>query len=1214
MEHLEDTKSLGPSEVDMTSTSNMPAASNPANSGNGFPDQSGEPPSKKQALSQGESSLPVAASSAPAPAPASAEESAGPVENNPRLFERNIHKPCVVLYPGDDSQVLAAHPKLDQTQLIGCELRTLVSSLNNPHIELRFSFPRGEEQSNNEAKGFGVVYGWDYNVGDIRLSKYHHISIEFSREKDSVSIEIEEATDVFKAQFPKLAEGSNVWTMVKFQLNHDDSSEVVGFGLPFMNADDSLVNDWVAENKPLHNGLSLIENLKSREIVVLVPEAQSRVRNGLDQRRLPPAQKYPYGHSFTWSEPAELEALQALIRANRGKSYSPRFVFRHITDHLMCVAQSCLQDVSWQYDDAQQIKASTVYGYMAAGVKGPRDNERYVIVHMPDKPHEVYEQAWTQLTRNLEAPFKLLLYTLWSDEKHSDQWDCKIVAHPESERGLEHFQVGNNELVLLVRLPKDNAANPDFNRVALQFDRELLGDTLRQLKATERLMPYTSATSKEALARKFEHRSKDQFESSLTGYSLQERQDIQRHLLCGTGFAKDITRPVPILARTPPEAPKQPSENDQDQEMKDTEPTSPVSDLDEGEIPDTNMAMLSIGDIVQPQRYTVTKLRCTDWISGIDRRYLQAILRQFSIEDQNRLERYLGCRPLGIGIFMAPPGFGKTFLLSLVTLLMQDKEGKIFASGPSNGAVSNFAKKMDELEGDAVVASNAGLQLADPNRRRRKLIVRAFKPLQDLKAFFNLLSFGHQIRDQPNRASGNGKWSVNSPWELELSTTQFLLAAWGSPLAGRHVGHDDPQILFDLKTWLYQQTEPKWQNLRAVILGELSMTDYIAKDLSDRVTQNDMFRQFRKIWQNADILCATPAASDSVKDFRDWKFEYAQGMAIDEAANMNKADLYGIWGNCLMPLALAGDPKQLPPAVMTTYQQDKDGNPLNRFAEEGKISAQLYLQHQGVSVYRLKTQLRMAQGMFDTVSSIMYKDLPFAYGGGQGPSNLKFRIGYWLEAFLTSKLGMTASPEGSLTPAFVHCPNARVHTDPRTGSKRSPDQVKIGLDWIVEFFKFLHEERGVINPTRQIAPHISIITPYTSNVKEIERMFKRPKYSLLGQNLPAPATIDSFQGRENDITIVIMGTRAVDPGPGFTVMPQRLNVMLTRSRCGMVVIGDINVAGHLMGPRQFSGKLNPGQYYVQKPGQRRVTRKDGMALFSFCKETHKLGRVVQRRV
>ncbi|EHK15922.1 uncharacterized protein TRIVIDRAFT_9480, partial [Trichoderma virens Gv29-8] len=69
---------------------------------------------------------------------------------------------------------------------------------------------------------------------------------------------------------------------------------------------------------------------------------------------------------------------------------------------------------------------------------------------------------------------------------------------------------------------------------------------------------------------------------------------------------------------------------------------------------------------------------------------------------------------------------------------------------------------------------------------------------------------------------------------------------------------------------------------------------------------------------------------------------------------------------------------------------------------------------------------------------------------------------------------------------------------------------------------------------------------------------KKAAYEAL-KGIPPPSTVDSFQGQENDIVIVVMGTAHPKPGPGFTSHEQRLNVMLTRHRCGLVVVGDINV-------------------------------------------------------
>ncbi|EEU34592.1 uncharacterized protein NECHADRAFT_19862, partial [Fusarium vanettenii 77-13-4] len=56
---------------------------------------------------------------------------------------------------------------------------------------------------------------------------------------------------------------------------------------------------------------------------------------------------------------------------------------------------------------------------------------------------------------------------------------------------------------------------------------------------------------------------------------------------------------------------------------------------------------------------------------------------------------------------------------------------------------------------------------------------------------------------------------------------------------------------------------------------------------------------------------------------------------------------------------------------------------------------------------------------------------------------------------------------------------------------------------------------------------------------------KKAQYSLLAA-MPEALTIDGFQGQENDVVIIVMGTAYPFPGPGFTSDAQRLNIILTR--------------------------------------------------------------------
>lgn len=267
---------------------------------------------------------------------------------------------------------------------------------------------------------------------------------------------------------------------------------------------------------------------------------------------------------------------------------------------------------------------------------------------------------------------------------------------------------------------------------------------------------------------------------------------------------------------------------------------------------------------------------------------------------------------------------------------------------------------------------------------------------------------------------------------------------------------------------------------------------------------------------------------------------------------MGRADLFAVWGNAMQPCVLFGDPRQLPLTVMTKDEKDEDGNYLNRFFGDGSISALGFISAVGIPVYRLKTKLRMANGMFDVVSKAMYPDVPFEYAGSCDIKLPQFQTGRDLEQFIQEKFpDVKAPPHSRLSPLFINCRGSRVWLDKLTGSRKSPDQVKVALDFAVD----------LIRSKKIPAKAITVLSPYAANVSTVTRMRKLPEYAALS-DMPATSTIDSFQGQENDIAIVIMST-TTPGGPGFTSDPQRLNVMLTRQKCGLVVVGDIKVTGSL---------------------------------------------------
>jgi hypothetical protein len=431
-----------------------------------------------------------------------------------------------------------------------------------------------------------------------------------------------------------------------------------------------------------------------------------------------------------------------------------------------------------------------------------------------------------------------------------------------------------------------------------------------------------------------------------------------------------------------------------------------------------------------------------------------------------------------------------------------------------------------------------------------------------------------------------------SPWTLELSAAYWLLVLLGCR-GGRFgaLHPDDSEALHRLRVEFNGRQD--LADLRAVAAGNMTTGEFReAHDMAifkDAILPNLM----GQIIEIADFLAMTPAQSTK-KGYRTWVDRTAQAVLVDEAANMHRSDLACIWGNCLMPVFFGGDPRQLPPTVVTGSEEDSEGNLYHRLAEDGAISPLVFLLLSGLPVYRLRVQLRMADGLFDWVAEHLYKEVNFTYASSCSVDLPEFQAGRILERVMQKYPSIRPPPAGKMLPVFVHCEGAVVEIDERTGSKKCRGQAMIALDIAANLVK-----EGV-SPAK-----ISVLSPYAANgmlflcivhfsrcpglhrsreyghgttspynshtlqwkkrtnivaVELVRQLRKLPQYRAL---LPMgeASTVDSFQGQENDIIIVIMGTSFPTPGPGFTTDSHRLNVLLTRQRCGLVVVGNVDLRG-----------------------------------------------------
>ncbi len=83
---------------------------------------------------------------------------------------------------------------------------------------------------------------------------------------------------------------------------------------------------------------------------------------------------------------------------------------------------------------------------------------------------------------------------------------------------------------------------------------------------------------------------------------------------------------------------------------------------------------------------------------------------------------------------------------------------------------------------------------------------------------------------------------------------------------------------------------------------------------------------------------------------------------------------------------------------------------------------------------------------------------------------------------------------------------------------------------------------------------LAVLTPYVAQVKMLKPLLRVPRLEI--------GTVDGFQGREKEVTVISL-VRSNERGEvGFLADTRRMNVAVTRARRGLIVIGDSATIAH----------------------------------------------------
>ena len=275
-------------------------------------------------------------------------------------------------------------------------------------------------------------------------------------------------------------------------------------------------------------------------------------------------------------------------------------------------------------------------------------------------------------------------------------------------------------------------------------------------------------------------------------------------------------------------------------------------------------------------------------------------------------------------------------------------------------------------------------------------------------------------------------------------------------------------------------------------------------------------RQIRDdILDRAQVLCCTCIGSGhDLLDGRSFS-----RVLIDEATQATEPASLVPLVKGSRQIVLVGDHRQLPPTV------------ISRRAEKGGLDRSLFerLVEMGIAPLMLTTQYRMHPSI---------SDFP----------NKRFYDGKLEDGVDKSD---RAAPAGMLWPDW----DAPLAFLPVEGEELlSPDgaskENSVEASWVVKILMGLIEEGGLE------FPDIGIVTPYAGQVRAIRDMIPESMQDV------EVRTVDGYQGREKDVIIFSSVRSNPDGNVGFLSDGRRLNVALTRSRRGLIVVGNPETLRH----------------------------------------------------
>ncbi|KAL6719662.1 hypothetical protein ACLMJK_001583 [Lecanora helva] len=293
------------------------------------------------------------------------------------------------------------------------------------------------------------------------------------------------------------------------------------------------------------------------------------------------------------------------------------------------------------------------------------------------------------------------------------------------------------------------------------------------------------------------------------------------------------------------------------------------------------------------------------------------------------------------------------------------------------------------------------------------------------------------------------------------------------------------------------------------------------------------------------VACTTTAAAKYANELREASRDV---ILVEEAGEILESHILTALASQTEQLVLIGDHKQLRPKVNHDLSVEKgEGYDLNRSLFERLVL-------KGFPHQTLFKQHRMRPQISALVRELTYPDLTDALQT-QSRDNLRGLRDNLI--FISHKHQEIDSKEGAKW---------------RDTSSVSSKQNKFEVDLVLKIVRYLAQQGYGTDD-------IVVLTPYLGQLRLMQTVLSRDNdpilndldsHDLIRAGLLPPtspkqsrpkirlATIDNYQGEESKIVVASLTRSNASGDIGFMAFPQRLNVLLSRARDGLIMIGNVD--------------------------------------------------------